>query len=193
MSILGSLFKPNPQRLKEAGDVDGLLRALMYKKDPEVRFAAVVALGELKESKAIAPLMTALRDSSPKVRASAAAALGELRADEAVDALAGRLADAGEDGKVRAFVAANLQKIGGDRANRALLEYKKNHCARCGTSFTRMAQPLRRGFDFADAVSNAARVLASPGRECKCGAIICMGCLPMGGGSLSCPSCGSSL
>jgi len=73
----------------------------------------------------------------------------------------------------------------------------KDRGARCG----KCGKPLQRdvpamgapSFDpFADAVRQVAGVLATPGYVCqKCGAVVCKGCLPLGGGSYSCPRCGS--
>lgn len=192
MGFFGSFFKPNLAKCKEKRDVKGLARALAYEADPEIRFAAAVAIGELKDIRALEALVGALEDPSPKVRATAAAALGELRATQALGALTVCLLEEEEDQEVRRFLAANIEKIGGERAERALAEYKKHFCAQCANSLSRAAQGLRPGFDFVDPVRPAAQVPASPGRRCKCGATICTGCLPMGG-SLSCPSCGSPL
>ena len=70
-----------------------------------------------------------------------------------------------------------------------------SRCGKCGKSLeSEMPTMARQSFDpFADAVSHVASVLATPGYVCeKCGTIVCRGCLPLGGGSLSCPRCGSA-
>lgn len=192
MGIFDSFFKPDIEKLKESSDLAGLTKALSHRK-PEVRFSAAVALGELKESRTIEALIAALSDSSPKVRSTVAAALGELKDARSVDGLADALSD--EDARVRVFVAASLIKIEGQKAEEAVFQFKKQYCAKCGKSLHSESdvKPLSRGFDFADAVQFASQALGTTGRECECGATICAGCLPMGGGRLSCPLCGSSM
>ena len=192
MGIFDSFFKPDIEKLKQSSDLAGLTKALSHKK-PEVRFNAAVALGELKDSRSVEALVAALSDSSPKVRSTAAAALGELKQARSVDGLVDALSD--EDARVRVFVAANLIKIGGQKAEEAVYQFKKQYCAECGKSLQseRDVKPLPRGSSFAAAVQFASQVLGTAGRKCKCGATICAGCLPVGGGRLSCPFCGSSM
>ncbi len=61
MSILDGLFgPPNVEKLKAKGDVNGLIKASHYEKDYFVRMNAVDALGEIKDSSAIEPLIAAL-------------------------------------------------------------------------------------------------------------------------------------
>lgn len=69
MGIFG-LFKPNVQRLKRKQDINGLINALCYKNDTQVRKAAAIALGEMKRPEAIDPLMRAVDDiASPAIDA----------------------------------------------------------------------------------------------------------------------------
>lgn len=69
--------RPNVQQLKSDQDVDGLIEALKYKDDHNVRLAAASALGRIKDSRAVEPLISALEDH-PSVREVAALALGEI-------------------------------------------------------------------------------------------------------------------
>lgn len=81
MSFLKALFgggKPDVDALKAQGDVDGLIEALRYQKDPNVRRAAAVALGELGDQRAKVPLHGALEDDDSDVRVAAQTALGTL-------------------------------------------------------------------------------------------------------------------
>jgi HEAT repeat protein len=59
---MGLFGPPNIEKLKTRRDVQGLIRALTYKKDPSVRAAAAAALGEIGQPSAIEPLITALLD-----------------------------------------------------------------------------------------------------------------------------------
>jgi hypothetical protein len=66
----------------------------------KARLAAVVALGNLGDRRAMKPLVTALADPSPQIRAVAAAALGKLGHKAALPALKGAAND-DIDAKVR--------------------------------------------------------------------------------------------
>jgi len=83
-------FRPDVNELREKKDVEGLIRALGYERSWHVRVNAAEALGELKDSRAVEPLLQALRDEDSGVRWSASAALGELKDTRAVDPLMGR-------------------------------------------------------------------------------------------------------
>lgn len=64
MGIFDKMFAPNIEKLKEKRDVDGLIRALDYNKDVEVRGDAADALGELFDVRAVVPLIKAMIRSS---------------------------------------------------------------------------------------------------------------------------------
>jgi HEAT repeat protein len=81
MSFLRGLFggsRPDVAALHAAGDVEGLIAALGYKKDAGVRREAAVALGELGDQRARKPLSIALEDDDNAVRTAAATAVGKL-------------------------------------------------------------------------------------------------------------------
>jgi HEAT repeat protein len=82
MSFLKNLFgggsKPDVDALKAQRDVDGLIEALRYPKDANVRRAAADALGDLGDQRAKVPLHGALEDDDPEVRVAAQTALGKL-------------------------------------------------------------------------------------------------------------------
>jgi HEAT repeat protein len=78
---------PNVKEMKARRDVNGLIRALGYKKDEYVRKAAVYALGEIKDPRAVEPLIAALKDKD--VRKAAAEALDHLGWKPAQDESAG--------------------------------------------------------------------------------------------------------
>ncbi|MFN3421024.1 MAG: HEAT repeat domain-containing protein, partial [Armatimonadota bacterium] len=97
-----------------------------------VRYHSALALGKLKDRRAIKPLIYALFDEMPPigldtltgdlmtVRAAAAQALGELRAEEAIPALKVLLTD--ENRGVRRSVIQALGQIGTEEAFQVLRE-----------------------------------------------------------------------
>ncbi len=79
-------LKPNVEKLKEKGNVEGLIKALKYK-DPSIRRKAANALGELKAKESLDALIDALADEDVKVRLEVVRALGRLGDSRAVEAL----------------------------------------------------------------------------------------------------------
>lgn len=91
-----SLFAPpDVERLKDRGDVKRLLEALQHT-DAKRRRAAAAALGVVADSRAVRPLIAALRDEeSFEVRAAVAGALGDLGDPMAVGPLTATVVDGG--------------------------------------------------------------------------------------------------
>lgn len=89
--LVPKLTAPNVESLRAAGDVPGLLSALVYKDDPQIRANAAVALGALGAPEALIPLLSAQADADPAVVAAAKTAplalLGSLPDDQAAAAL----------------------------------------------------------------------------------------------------------
>lgn len=72
-------FKPDVYKLKKAGSVNGLIKALRYKKDCVVRSSAAEYLGQLGATKAIPPLLERLlADEDPLVQGKCAGSLRQL-------------------------------------------------------------------------------------------------------------------
>jgi HEAT repeat protein len=71
---------PNVQKLSAKRDVQGLIKALGYEKDEQIRHAAALALGQIGDPRALEPLIAASHDSDPDVRQAAVEALGQVRA-----------------------------------------------------------------------------------------------------------------
>ena len=92
MSIFGP---PDVERLEQKRDVDGLVKALGYRKDSTIRMRAGGALGRLKDVRAVEPLMVALGDEDVSVGKAAAGALGEIGDPRAIKSLAEKLASGG--------------------------------------------------------------------------------------------------
>jgi HEAT repeat protein len=80
------LSPPNIQKLKEDHDVSGLIKALRYPFNSQVRQDSAEALGSLADPSAIKPLVEALKDDHATVAQAAAQALVK-HGEPAVDAL----------------------------------------------------------------------------------------------------------
>ena len=108
---------PNIAKLLEKKDVAGLIKALGYPKDPGVRSAAAAALGQLRDPRAVEPLIAALDDLP--VRCVAAEALGQIGDPRAVEPLA---AFAGRGWLEHDRSIEALGAIGGPRAVELLVD-----------------------------------------------------------------------
>lgn len=92
MGFFENLGELNVKLLKRRKDVDGLIRVLQTGAHPESREEAAEALGEIRDPRAVEPLIGALKDRDHEVRAEAADALariGDPRAVEPLNALLG--------------------------------------------------------------------------------------------------------
>ena len=92
--------------------MEPLIAALKDKdsKDSDVRQAAAEALGEIKDPRAVEPLIAALGDESSGVRLAAAKSLGEIKDPRAVEPLSAALKD--ENKYVRRAAAHALDRLG---------------------------------------------------------------------------------
>ncbi len=70
-----------------------LLKALNMEKDIKARATIIEALGVLKHTDAVLPLLTALRDEDPRIRFAAVCALGDIGSSLAVEPLIGIIRD----------------------------------------------------------------------------------------------------
>jgi HEAT repeat protein len=95
--------------LERKRNVQGLIKALQYKKKGDVREAAAQALGELGDVRAVAPLAAALHDQREAVREAAAQALWKIGDARALEVLGAALQDADRD--VRRGVGLVLRDI----------------------------------------------------------------------------------
>jgi HEAT repeat protein len=100
---------PNVDKLKAKRDVLGLIKALGYQQYSNVRGAAVGALGQLGDDRAVEPLIGALHDKNADVRGAAMEALTAIGVS-AVEPLIGALRD--EDRFVRDAAAQTLGQLG---------------------------------------------------------------------------------
>jgi len=94
--------------------------SLLHSRDEVVRAGAAFALGELKDPRAVEPLIGALKDSGIGVRQLAAGALGELNDPRAVEPLIGTLKDS--EIAVRWVAAVALGRLKDPRAVDPLID-----------------------------------------------------------------------
>jgi HEAT repeat protein len=94
MSLLQGLFgPPKVKELKIKRDVKGLIKALQYKGDTDIRRTAADALGDIGEPRAIQPLIFALKyEENQNVRQAAARALRKI-GEPAINPLIASLRD----------------------------------------------------------------------------------------------------
>lgn len=93
--------------------------AVLSAEAPELRMAAVAALGHLGRPSSVPALLDRLEDPSPRVRARAARACGAIEDGRATEPLSALLADSGAD--VRRETAEALGRIGSRGALEALV------------------------------------------------------------------------
>ncbi|VVB97590.1 HEAT repeat-containing taxis proteinF [uncultured archaeon] len=82
MGIFDDLFKskePNIDEMKAKKNVKGLVKALQYKKNPEIQIYVARTLGEIGDARAVKPLIQVLlKDENPTIRKTVAEALGDI-------------------------------------------------------------------------------------------------------------------
>ena len=70
-----SIFKPDPERMRLKGDLNGLIRLLRTSTDPILRKESALALGRTQTPKAVEELILSLSDSDLQVVSAASEAL----------------------------------------------------------------------------------------------------------------------
>jgi hypothetical protein len=117
---MGLFGPPDVVKMKAKRDVKGLIKALGYQGDASVRNKAAEALGELRDARAVMPLIAILKDKDSDVRKAVVIALGQIRDARAVEPLILALKN-DEDKWVRGWAAHSLGEIGDVRALDPLL------------------------------------------------------------------------
>jgi|GEM_PF-6947358 len=111
-------FKPNVEKLKARKDVDGLIKALKYKRHEYIQREAARALRDIGDE-AVPHLIQALKDETPIVRNFVANILGEIGDARAVEPLIMTLKD--EDTYIRKEAAESLGNMRDARAVEPLI------------------------------------------------------------------------
>lgn len=91
--MLFGFGKPNVKDMDKKNDIKGVIEALGYEKDVQVRREAAYTLGKIGNSNAVEPLMKALNDPDNHVRRQAADALGNIGDKRAVEPLTKAMSD----------------------------------------------------------------------------------------------------
>ena len=108
-------------KLKERGDVKGLIKYLKHEKSNLMRATAVNILGEIGDARAVEPLIAMLTENP--YESNVMRALGDIGDARAVEPLVAMLKY--EDWSVRKAAAEALEKIGDPQAVAALEEREK--------------------------------------------------------------------
>ncbi len=122
---MGLFGPPDVGKMRERNNVNGLIKALGYKKDHSVRKAATKALGNIRDPRVVEPLIAALKDEEKKVRETAAFYLGKIGDPRVVEPLIDALKK-DEEKDVREEAAWMLGKIGDPRAVEPLIAALKD-------------------------------------------------------------------
>ncbi len=121
VAIIGSRTSSSESQeaLAEASELERHIKDLQ---DPNstIRSNAAGSLFELRDPRAVVPLIEALNDPDPEVRANVASALGWIGDERAVEPLIEKLND--EDGVVRGIAAVSLGALGDHRAVGPLIQ-----------------------------------------------------------------------
>ena len=131
--ICSGLFGTDVKKLKQSRNIQGLILALKNR-DPKIQYDAAEALGDMGDTMAVEPLVTALKnDEYSGVRWKAAEALSKIGAPS-VEALIGTLRHHDDDVRWKAAIA--LGEIGDPRAIEPLISllsdedrFVKSHAA----------------------------------------------------------------
>jgi len=107
---------------RRSGDFDYLVAAL---RDPELRYGAAKFLGDLGDSRAVAPLLPLLEANELGVRVAAIRALAAIKAGEVTPRLA-EIAANDETLLVRSWAIVALGELGGASATEALTRLLQN-------------------------------------------------------------------
>ena len=111
---------PNIDKLREEKDVEGLIKALKYESDSDVRRNAARAPGYIQDDQVVEPLIEALGDEDSIVRSEVAKVLGDIGDSRAEEPLIEVFLN-DEDKYVRGWVARALRNVGGLRAAEVMI------------------------------------------------------------------------
>lgn len=104
--VIRGFGRPDVEKLKVKGDVEGLIDALNFKKDSTIRSEAALALGDIFDGRVVVALGEALNDGDARVRLDAVHALGRVKDPRSFDVLSAALND--PDPAIRALAQKML-------------------------------------------------------------------------------------
>jgi ribosomal protein L40E len=105
--------------------VKPLIDLLLTSDDPDARFGAARALGDIGDKQVVPELIKALQDREEAVRFWAVDALGKLKTSEAVDAIGEILGDRRQSKSIRELAKNVLIQIGTPKALKVLRQESK--------------------------------------------------------------------
>ncbi|MFB0563700.1 MAG: HEAT repeat domain-containing protein [Candidatus Lokiarchaeia archaeon] len=108
------------RKMKDSGDIEGLIEALDYAGRRDIRMYAAMFLGRMGDRRAVEPLIRVLKDKGSDIRQWAAYALGELGDLRALDPLLQALRDTEWEVRKKATIA--LGKLGDVSAVEPLIQ-----------------------------------------------------------------------
>ncbi len=108
---MGLLGAPKVDKLLKKRDIKGLIKTLSYRKRASVRGAAAKALGEIRPSEAVEPLMSAMGDEDAKVRIAVVRALASIGDESTIPQLVDLLRTE-TNSDVQAELAMALDQLG---------------------------------------------------------------------------------
>lgn len=112
------------EKMHAKHDINGLIKALNYKKDANVRREAAVYLGSLKDESAASSLINAFKDPDLQIRAVAMRALANIKGDRTIQHLISAFKD--PDWNTCLLSAATLAIIGGEHVENTLINALKD-------------------------------------------------------------------
>lgn len=124
MGIFDFVIRPDVESMLEKKDIKGLMKFLNTENWAVRRYAAL-GLGQIKDLRAVNPLIQSIKDNSAVVRAGVVTALGEIGDSRRVQPLIEVLTE-DRNWRVRCAAATALGKIGDERALKPLVEASKN-------------------------------------------------------------------
>ena len=111
------LFRPNPERMRLKGDLNGLFRLLDGKYDTALRIEAILALGRMKTPAAVEELINLFSDTDYSIRNAASSSLVNIGSD-AINPLIKALSTS--DDQTGRMIHATLVSMG-DKAAREIV------------------------------------------------------------------------
>ncbi|MFB0562069.1 MAG: HEAT repeat domain-containing protein [Candidatus Lokiarchaeia archaeon] len=142
-------------KMKRENDVEGLINVLKHDDDWNARIRAAEVLAEIKDKRAVEPLIQALRDAIWRVQEAAGAALIRIMGLGALDPLIEALRDENVETQVSAAMSLSLMAKGSAGKRDPFQMAFKGYAVQMGGAVEPLIQALK---DEDDAVREAAAI-----------------------------------